>query len=219
MVLYIVLVILISALGLLLRTPWFKGWFGELQVNFATRMLLPGDEYKLIRDVTLPAGDGTTQIDHIVLSRYGVFVIETKNWSGRICGREKEPRWTQMCGRQSYRQQNPLRQNFKHTRTLTELLELPVDCIHSVICFVGEAKLAKSMPPNVTVRSGCVDHIRSFKEPVLTEAQVQTAVQRIEVARLARGMQTNRRHVRHVRSLIDSDRPGRPPAAPPADSC
>jgi len=41
--------------------------------------LLNKDEYKTIKNVTLPAEGGTTQIDHIIVSQYGVFVIETKN--------------------------------------------------------------------------------------------------------------------------------------------
>ena len=47
---------------------------------------LPKEDYHLIKNITLPTGDGTTQIDHILVSRFGVFVIETKNMKGWIFG-------------------------------------------------------------------------------------------------------------------------------------
>jgi len=42
------------------------------------QIFLAKDKYNLIHNVTLLTEDGTTQIDHIVVSQYGVFVIETK---------------------------------------------------------------------------------------------------------------------------------------------
>jgi len=41
--------------------------------------------------LTLPDGEGsTTQIDHFLLSPYGLFVIETKNYKGWIFGSERQ---------------------------------------------------------------------------------------------------------------------------------
>jgi restriction system protein len=65
----------------LFKTPWFKGIFGEFQVNIAAKLLLNKEDYHLIKNVTLPTEEGTTQIDHIIVSKYGIFVIETKNLS------------------------------------------------------------------------------------------------------------------------------------------
>ena len=63
----------------LFKSPWFKGVFGEFQVNLLLKLFLPKDTYHLLKNVTLPTDDGTTQIDHVLVSKYGVFVIETKN--------------------------------------------------------------------------------------------------------------------------------------------
>ena len=46
------------------------------------------DEYYIFNDVILDTGQGTTQIDHIVVSKYGVFAIETKNYRGEIYGND-----------------------------------------------------------------------------------------------------------------------------------
>ena len=77
------------------KTPWFKGVLGEALVKLAAKLRLPEDTYHRIHNVTLPTPDGTTQIDHIFVSRFGIFVVETKNMKGWIFGGENQPQWTQ----------------------------------------------------------------------------------------------------------------------------
>jgi len=107
------------------------GWSGRYQAgDDLTEEVLKG----------IAAGQGTTQIDHVIVSRYGAFVVETKNMSGWIFGAERDAQWTQKFRKSSFRFQNPLRQNYKHTETPAELLGLPRDTIKSVIVFVGGAQ-------------------------------------------------------------------------------
>lgn len=55
-----------------------------------------GEEYILLNNCTLPDHEqGTTQIDHILISPYGVFIIETKNYTGWIFGNARQKQWTQ----------------------------------------------------------------------------------------------------------------------------
>ncbi len=61
-----------------------------------------------------------TQLDHVVVSRFGVFVIETKNYRGWIFGSEKQPQWTQQIYRQKNRFQNPLHQNASSAKNVGE---------------------------------------------------------------------------------------------------
>jgi len=69
-------------LAALLKSSWFKGLIGEAMVNMAAKLFLNKSDYHLIKNVTLPTESGTTQIDHIIVSRFGIFVIETKNMKG-----------------------------------------------------------------------------------------------------------------------------------------
>ncbi len=55
-----------------------KGKAGEKTVSRKLSRL-PKDKYKVLNDIMLATPKGTTQIDHIVVSIYGVFVVETKN--------------------------------------------------------------------------------------------------------------------------------------------
>ncbi len=77
-----------------LRTS-VKGLVGETAVVIAAKLLLPSD-YSRFHNVTLRTPDGTTQIDHVFVSRFGVFVVETKNMGGWIYGSERNRRWTQV---------------------------------------------------------------------------------------------------------------------------
>lgn len=62
----------------------FKGWIGEVQGTLAKKIFLDSQVYVDINNVTIPTPNGSTQIDHVIVSRYGVFVVETKNMDGWI---------------------------------------------------------------------------------------------------------------------------------------
>lgn len=85
----------LAVIGGLIKSPWFKGKVGEFLVNASARLFLDKSRYHLIKNVTLPTPDGTTQIDHVLVSEFGVFVVETKNVKGWIFGGPKQRFWTQ----------------------------------------------------------------------------------------------------------------------------
>lgn len=63
-----------------------KGWLGELGIKIAASVALPSSRYHKMHNVTLKTDRGSTQIDHIVVSRHGIFVVETKFMKGWIYG-------------------------------------------------------------------------------------------------------------------------------------
>ncbi len=182
-----------------LKSSWFKGKVGEWLINTASRFCLGQDEYHLIKDVTLPTDDGTTQIDHIIVSRFGVFVIETKNMKGWIFGSGKQRMWTQQIYRTRHRFMNPLHQNYKHVKTLEALADIPAAAIHSLVVFVGSAEFKTEMPANVTTVRGYLSNIKSKRDVVLNPMDVEAVIAKIEQLRLTRGLKTDRQHVRHLR--------------------
>lgn len=116
-----------AILALIIKSRTFKGKAGEFAVGKLSELML-GEEYRVIHDIILTRSDkenATTQLDHIVVARSGLFVIETKNFSGTIYGKEKAKTWTQYLGGKKSIFQNPLQQNYLHTRTLADALEVP----------------------------------------------------------------------------------------------
>lgn len=192
----------IAILAGILKSPWFKGVVGEFIVNLSAKFLLDKEKYHLIKNVTLPTEDGSTQIDHIIVSEFGVFVVETKNMKGWILGSPNQKTWTQKIYKHSSEFQNPLHQNYKHVKTLESLLGLNEQQVHSVIVFVGDSTFKTKMPENVTYGGGYARYIKSKNTPVLTGSQVTEIVYKIEQGRLTQSFKTNREHVRHVKNIV-----------------
>ena len=68
-----------------------------------------GSGYEVLNDLTFVIDGDSTQVDHVVVSTKGVFLIETKNFTGRVFGQANETHWTQIAGRTKRKFQNPLR--------------------------------------------------------------------------------------------------------------
>ncbi len=172
---------------------------GEALVANAIRHFLPSSDYYLFNHVTLPLREGTTQVDHILISRFGVFVIETKHYSGWIFANPKQAKWTQVLYRRKSYFQNPIFQNLLHVRTVQNLLEfLPQECVHSAIVFTGEAEFKTPVPDGVFELAEFIVHLKDCTTEVMSENRMQFCVGRIETARLAVSGQTD---IEHVQSL------------------
>jgi hypothetical protein len=172
---------------------------GEALVLGAVRRYFPSSDFYLFNHVTLPLRNGTTQVDHILVSRFGVFVIETKHYSGWIFANPKQARWIQILyWRKSYFQ-NPIFQNLLHVKTVQSLLDfLPLECIHSAVVFTGNAEFKTAVPDGVYKLAEFIVHVRESTTKVMSQNRMQFCVGRIETARLAVSRQTD---IEHVQSL------------------
>ena len=91
-----------------LKTVFDKGNFGEfLTFSYLEKL---GDSNKLMTNLYIPKEDGTTtEIDLIMLSHTGIYVFESKNYSGWIFGDEKNRNWIQTLeNKQKNRFFNPI---------------------------------------------------------------------------------------------------------------
>ena len=180
----------------------FKGFLGETVINVAMWLKLEKDVYHRLNNVTLPlANGGSTQIDHVIVSIYGIFVIETKNYKGWIYGREKQRQWTQAFPNGSkYKFQNPLRQNYLHIKTLSDLLELEMNYFHSMIAFIGECELkTRDELPEHVLTTGMVSYVKKKQDKILTEDEVKFIVEQIESNRFSKSWRTNRQHKAYLK--------------------
>ena len=200
-------VFLLFILSLLCREPWGtrsreKGSEGERKVRSILRQLNP-TIYHCFHDIYLPRADcvGSTQIDHLVLSPHGIFVIETKNWSGWIFGSPAQREWTQAFPKSKRQIQNPLYQNDLHVRSARAFLRLPIVVFHSLVFMVGDAKFKTPMPANV-LRGGFVERIRSVQITALDEETLRQAVNHLKEWIASPEHQKMRRN--HV-SFLDSN--------------
>lgn len=199
--LLIVLFLGFAALSIYLKSPTVIGAAGERSVNSSLGRKLATEDYTILEDLTLPTKSGTTQVDHIVLSKYGIFVIETKNMSGWIFGGQNQARWTQVMRRHKSQFQNPLRQNYLHIKVVQGLLALDTDQLENLVVFVGSAEPRTDMPSSVFWgTSSLINYIHSRRTIRFTDDQVRDFAQKLATSSLGSDRETRRAHVQHLRN-------------------
>ncbi len=148
--LFFALLIAIIFILLKIYSPKIKGTIGEAKVN--ARLNFLGNEYFIINDILIKSSNGyTSQIDELVLSEYGIFVIETKNYKGWIFGNETSENWTQVLFKEKHTFRNPIKQNWSHIYALKNILsDFPNLKYFPIVVFSGSATL-KNIESSVPV--------------------------------------------------------------------
>lgn len=191
--------------------PRLKGWMGERAVARGLNRL-DDASYRSFHDLYLPRPDGrgTTQLDHVVASRFGVFVIETKNYQGWIFGSAKQRQLTQSIHKRKHRFQNPLHQNELHIRALAEFLSIDRGECHSVVFFIGGSSFKTELPSNVLDR-GLMKHIEGFTEAILCEDEYRRISDQIHILDAGQDRKAlAKAHVRALKAIKATPRPARP---------
>jgi len=182
----------------------FKGWMGEKETQLGMWMKLDSNTYKRFHNIIIQTKNGTTQIDHIILSQYGIFVIETKNYNGWIFGGKDQRFWTQVLFGTKNRFQNPLHQNYKHTRALADYLKIDHRKIHSIVFFIGDnVELKGDFPPNV-MASGLSSYIKKFNEFLFSDTEIIRLEQCLKQLKANNTLST-RQHVQILKERYSSD--------------
>jgi restriction system protein len=157
---------------------------GEASVNNAIVAQFLPPQYHLLNNITIPIQNGTTQIDHVLVSTKGIFVIETKHFSGWIFADEKSKQWTQVIYRVKNSFQNPTHQNYLHIKTMEQLFDfVPKEQIHSVVVFTGSAQFKTPMPKDVIYLHQLVDFLKPFQNDVISPNRVEFCIGRLECRR------------------------------------
>lgn len=133
--------------------PVVKGAFGEAIVS-GLLSRLPKDQYTVLHNVMLQTERGTSQLDHVVVSLYGIFVIEVKNYAGWITGTENSSQWTQTIYKKKSHFMNPIHQNYGHVKAMEALLQDPSIPIYPIVTFAGDVKLKISVQKAKVVKYG-----------------------------------------------------------------
>lgn len=163
-------ILFILLLGVLVKIyyPKFRGLFGEFWVKQELKKL--PEEYIVLDNIMIKSKNKTHQIDHIILSRYGVFVIEMKNYYGLITGNEYDEKWTQYLGKKKYKFLNPIRQNYGHIESLKEIINLKTNQFISIICFSNQAKLNVKSKTKVTQLDFILEEILPYKNVIINDS-------------------------------------------------
>ena len=161
-------IVVISFVFIRVYKAKIKGYIGEKQVSKRLRKLNKR-KYKVLNNVLLKTANGSTQIDHVVISIYGIFVIETKNYKGLIFGSENDENWTQVIYKNKGKFRNPIKQNYGHVLSIRERLSLDSSTnINPIVVFTNRATLKVNTKSPVMYDNNVIDYIRSCNSIVIS---------------------------------------------------
>ena len=164
-------------------------------------------KYFIFNNITLPSSNTiTTQIDHVVVSEQGIFVIESKDFKGWIYADKHQKNWTRVYYRGLKNQfQNPIYQNFAHVSALKEQLPFLSKCFFSVVVFSRNSEFKTERIEKVLYDDELVDFIKSKDKKWLREEEVMMTIGKLSVL-CQTNTTTAEEHVQNLNSIhINSD--------------
>ena len=196
------LIILVAFLGIIyffLISATGKGTMGELEVQNVIGKTIPGEQY-VINNLMLSLGEKKTcQIDHVLINNSGVFVIETKNYSGTIYGEENNQNWTQVLTRSKKNKfYNPVKQNKTHIYHISNVLseDLP---IFSVVVFVKNNIKSGKIPGVYNLNE--LKEAVSKKGNTITLEQMKKAYHELLQANV---VISSEKHTKNVKTMLNN---------------
>lgn len=178
-----------------------KGQLGEQMVIDQCAQYF-GDEYFLLNNCTfIDSTNGSSQIDHILISPYGIFVIETKHYAGLIFGTKKDHFWTQCLPNSKKSFQNPILQNKKHINVIAQLLKghIAPHTLHSVIIFNGNSQFKYPMPAHVLKGDQWIHYIKTFRTKIMSLDEVRKVYVYLETMALPKTQETEDFHIQNLK--------------------
>lgn len=147
-----------------------KSKMAEMKVNDALGKLNM-KSYVIFENVILPSRGNTahTEIDHIIVSPYGIFCIETKAHSGSIYAYERNKDWAQYLRGKKYSIHSPHRQNYKHVKAIEDLVGSDLRAaVHSYVAFPNAYQVITDSDFVYCNIGALIDHISRHKRPIYT---------------------------------------------------
>lgn len=199
-ILSIIFIVIFGALLIVFSLPAVKGKIGEASVSSRLKKLAKKYGGVIINDVMIPGDNNkTSQIDHIYVSNYGVFVVETKNYAGLIYGSDEQKEWTQVLayGNTKNKLYNPVKQNQTHIFRLSQALSRNVNLI-SVIVFVRADLSNVKSDYTYTIRE--LRKLLDGRRKVLSDTEVEYISGEIMDFKL-NPVKGNKEHVQEIKQM------------------
>jgi predicted RNA-binding Zn-ribbon protein involved in translation (DUF1610 family) len=195
----IVIAFFICAIILQYNQAAIKGKYGEKRVS-SILISLP-DEYYLFNDIYIQVNGKSVQIDHVIVSPYGIFVIETKNYTGWIFGSDYSEFWTKNMYGNKYQFQNPLKQNYSHVKALESFFGIPDNKFIPIVVFLRGSTLKCNTKGIVIYSSQLIDTIYRYTTPVISTVDIQKFTEKLSRLNLVT-KETKKEHKQNIRQII-----------------
>ena len=195
-------IILVLSIIIDIIYPKFRGFMGEFWVKQELKKL-PKDKYIVFNNIMLSQNNGTHQIDHLIISRFGIFVIEMKNYYGLILGEEHKNKWIQYLGKKKSYFLNPIHQNYGHVKALEELLNLDSISFIPIVCFSNQVKLKIDAKSSVIQLDHLVSTIKRYQKTIIESDLYAISNKIIELN--IKDKTERKDHVKNIKAKITED--------------
>lgn len=197
---FIITIFLLGIFLIRFYIPKIKGIIGEKTIS-SILYLLDKSKYKVINNIVIKNGNKTTQIDHIVISNFGIFVIETKNFKGWIIGNENSENWTQVIFKRKEKFYNPIKQNLGHINALKNCLNLyPHINYIPIVVFSSKSNIKVNTTSYVINSYQLIPTIKNHSELNLTETDKESIFQKIIQANIIDTFNKNE-HINSIKKI------------------
>ena len=181
------LVLLLIA-AIIFGLPSTKGWAAEKTVRGILKTL-PRDKYFTLNDVYFRGKRWSCQIDHLVISPFGIFCIETKNYLGMISGDYHDKYLQRKVLGMKYKTYSPIHQNYRHLQRLVEtfpLIRSNSKALHSIVCFMpgGKPKIEGSGAATICMIPEVKKEILKYDNQVLSQNDCEKIASEVRKASL-----------------------------------
>jgi predicted RNA-binding Zn-ribbon protein involved in translation (DUF1610 family) len=198
---FILIVSVIIIIFWRLYIPKIKGIIGEKSIS-SILYLLDKSKYSVINNIVLERDTKTSQIDHVVISDFGIFVIETKNYKGWIVGNEKSEHWTQVLFKRKQRFYNPIKQNMGHINVLkTYLSKYPSINYIPIVVFLSKSDIKVKTTYNIINSRQLIQTIKKYNEINLEQREKEDIYKIINEANLV-DTYDKTEHIKSIKKLI-----------------
>ena len=187
---------------------------GNIAEYYIWKILDKQPEYKkVLINLYIPNKEKTTEIDSILINQYGIFVIESKGYSGWIFGNENDKNWTQVIYNYKKRFYNPIIQNRNHIKNLSNILEVEdMDIFRSYIVFSNRCELKNISATKANLKVINIENLQNTLDQdykkygkVLTNEQVRILNDKL-FSYMFTDEEVKREHIEFVRKIIDKNK-------------
>jgi hypothetical protein len=198
---YGIIILFILFVLLTIFSAKIKGFIGEKTVAVILSRL-DSESYQVINDLTIETDKGTSQMDHVIISKYGVFVIETKNYKGWIFGDDYSQYWTQVIYKRKEKLYNPIKQNYGHVQALKAVLQEKYPNIKyiPIVVFPIKSTLKVKTKNHVVYGIRLLKTIKTYQEENLTANEVNTIYSQLSSLNII-DRQKKKEHVRNIKQM------------------
>ncbi len=181
----IFLITITAATIIILRSNKVTSYLRKRQLNSATHHLLKSKDYRVINNICITTYFGDLQCDYLIVSQFGVFIVETFDHNGNIEGAEWQAIWKMSERKQKNKSfDNPLQQIERYKKILTNILGISKYDIFPIVVVTGAARFTSKLIENMTFGKGYLDFILGKKRPILSQVKTEQIINIIESEQL-----------------------------------